>query len=130
VQASDSANTATSAATCADAPTLTDISAKAAGLKKYDYNFSFQGSFYKLHTIFDQILDMVEVHNGKVGVTGRLLDISSIDLNLGTFPNLNASVSMTGYSIPADTATGDSAAAAASTAAAAPAPASGTAASQ
>lgn len=118
-ESASSSGTATAAASCATAPTLTDITASSAGLTKYDYNFTFQGSFYDLHKVFDNILDLVRVNDGKVGVTGRLLDISQIDLAVGTFPNLNASVAMTGYSIPADANTGSSAAAAAATATAA-----------
>lgn len=106
---------------CAKSPTLTDISASAAGLKKYDYTFEFKGDFYKLHTVFDGILDMVKAHNGRVKVTGRLLDINSINLAVEAFPTLTASVELTGYSLPDPEEI--AAAEAAAAAAAAPAPA-------
>lgn len=98
--AAGQASSTPSAEECAKSPTLTDISASAAGLKKYDYTFEFKGDFYKLHTVFDGILDMVQTRNGRVKVTGRLLDINSINLAVATFPTLTASVSMTGYSLP------------------------------
>ncbi len=107
------------AASCSTAPTLTDITAKSAGLVKYEYSFVFDGSFFRLHTVFDNILELVKVNNGRVGVTGRLLDISSINITTKSFPELSATVAMTGYSIPPTTTVDSSAAAAAAAAPAA-----------
>lgn len=107
---------------CANAPSLTDIAAQAAGLKSEAFTFSFKGSFYDLKSVYNGILDLVRVRNGRVGVTGRLLDINSIAMNVSEFPNLTASVQMTGYRL-SDTVADDAAQAAAG-ASAAPAPAS------
>lgn len=104
------------AAACAAAPTLADLSAQAAGLTTYKYTLTFKGSFFNLDTMFGDLLGMVKTHNGKVSMTGRLLDIGMINMSVETFPILNASVQMTGYSLPLGAAT---------PAAAAPTPATG-----
>jgi hypothetical protein len=107
--ASDSANAASDAAStavdCATSPSLTDIAATAAGLETESYTFAFTGSFYDLKAVYNGILDLVTVHNGRVGVTGRLLDINSISMTVTNFPELSASVQMTGYKLPASAAT-------------------------
>ncbi len=94
-------NAATSdAAACATAPTLADLSAQAAGLDKYSYTLTFKGSFFNLDTMFGDLLGLVKTHNGRVTVNGRLLDINSINLAVSEFPQLSATVQMTGYSMP------------------------------
>lgn len=107
------ARIAATQAACAAAPTLADLSAQAAGLKMYNLNLTFKGSFFNLDSMFGQLLGMVSKRNGKLNVSGRLLDIRSINLTIAEFPLLSASVVMTGYSI-------DTAAAAAPAAPAAP----------
>ncbi|MBJ7353680.1 MAG: hypothetical protein JHC98_02550 [Thermoleophilaceae bacterium] len=107
--ASDGANAATeaqaNAVSCEDSPSLTDIAATAAGLQSEAYTFTFTGSFYNLKDVYNGLLDMVTVNNGKVKVTGRLLDINSIAMSVSTFPELNATVQMTGYKLPVATTT-------------------------
>lgn len=104
VGASDGANTATenaaNAVSCDNSPTLTDIAAGTAGLKSESYTFTFTGSFYRLKDVYNGLLDMVKVRNGRVSVTGRLLDINSISMSIATFPELTATVQMTGYKLP------------------------------
>jgi hypothetical protein len=104
---SDAANEATEAAaiaaSCADSPSLTDITATAAGLQAESYAFTFTGSFYNLKDVYSGLLDMVEVNNGRVKVSGRLLDINSISMSVTTFPQLTAAVNMTGYKLPVAT---------------------------
>jgi hypothetical protein len=107
---SSATDTASSTAIdCADSPTLTDIAAKAAGLETESYTLNFSGSFYNLKDVFNGILDLVTVHNGKVGVSGRLLDINSISLSVTSFPELGATVNMTGYKLPAGAAAAEGA---------------------
>lgn len=98
--ATEAAEAAAKAAECADSPTLTDIAAKAAGLQAESYSFVFNGSFYRLKDVYNGLLDFVTVENGKVGVTGRLLDINSISMSISEFPMLNANVQITGYKLP------------------------------
>jgi hypothetical protein len=121
VTASDQANANTEAASnfsCDTAPSLTDIAAQAAGLETESFNFTFNGSFYDLKSVYNGILDLVEVHNAKVSVSGRLLDINSISMAVSEFPNLSATVLMTGYKYADTPAAGTTPAAAAPAAAA------------
>ncbi len=108
VAASDGANTATenaaNAASCDNSPTLTDIAATTAGLESEAYTFTFKGSFYRLKDVYNGLLDMVKVRNGRVSVSGRLLDINSISMSVASFPELTATVQMTGYKLPVATA--------------------------
>lgn len=107
VSSSDGANASSAAAAdavdCSNSPSLTDIAATAAGLESESYSFTFTGSFYNLKDVYNGLLDMVEVNNGRVKVTGRLLDINSIAMSVTTFPDLTAAVSMTGYKLPVAT---------------------------
>jgi hypothetical protein len=107
VAASDGANSSSSAAAsavdCANSPSLTDIAATAAGLESETYSLNFTGSFYDLKDVYNGLMDMVKVNNGRVKVTGRLLDINSIAMSVSTFPDLTASVQMTGYKLPVAT---------------------------
>lgn len=107
VAASDGANTATenaaNAASCDNSPTLTDIAATTAGLESEAYSFTFTGSFYRLKDVYNGLLDMVKVRNGRVSVSGRLLDINSISMSVASFPELSATVQMTGYKLPVAT---------------------------
>ncbi|MGH2960175.1 MAG: hypothetical protein ACRDKE_11270 [Solirubrobacterales bacterium] len=104
VSASDASGVATENAankvSCDNSPTLTDIAATAAGLETETYTFTFTGSFYRLKDVYNGLLDMVEVRNGRVAVSGRLLDINSISMSVAKFPNLTATVQMTGYKLP------------------------------
>jgi hypothetical protein len=119
------------AAKCASSPSLTDVTAQASGLNLYTYNFTFNGSFFDLHNVFDGLMDMVRTKNGRVQVTGRLLQINNFKMSVKEFPVLEATVEMTGYSLPAGTTitAGATASGPAGTAAAAavttPAPADG-----
>jgi hypothetical protein len=107
VGASDGANASAEAAanavSCDNSPTLTDIAAGTAGLKSEAYTFTFTGSFYRLKEVYNGLLDMVKVRNGRVSVSGRLLDINSISMSIAKFPELTATVQMTGYKLPVAT---------------------------
>lgn len=91
------------AAKCATSPTLTDVTAQASGLSLYSYSFTFNGSFYNLHDVFNGLTGMVRANNGKIKVTGRLLQINSFTMAVKEFPILEAKVEMTGYSLPVGT---------------------------
>lgn len=88
---------------CSAAPTLTDLAAVQSGLIVRTYSFKFKGSFFRLHDVMHRLLGMVRVNNGKIKVTGRLLQINKLSLATTTFPDLSAEVTMTGYMLPADT---------------------------
>lgn len=122
------AETSSAQVDCTTTPTINDVNSAAtsAGLRIYSYDFSFEGSFFDLYKVYDGILGMVKVKNGRLNVTGRLLQINSINTTVKSFPQLSATVSMTGYALPIGatiaagaTSSGPAGAAAAST----PAPA-------
>lgn len=88
---------------CAAAPTLTDLAAASAGLQLTSFKFKFKGSFFDLHKVIRRLMGMVEAREGKVKVTGRLLQINSVNMTSGSFPDLEAEVDMTGYVLPDST---------------------------
>lgn len=120
-----SSTTESVAADCATAPTFNDVNTAAtdAGLNIYNYEFTFEGSFFNLYKVYNELLGMVRVKNGRINVTGRLLQINAINTTVKTFPELSATVSMTGYSLPIGTTIAAGATASGPAPAAAPAPA-------
>lgn len=88
---------------CAAAPTLTDLAAASAGLQLTSFKFKFKGSFFDLHKVIHRLMGMVEAREGKVKVAGRLLQINSVNMTSGSFPDLEAEVDMTGYVLPEST---------------------------
>ncbi|MBI5310314.1 MAG: hypothetical protein HZB14_04705, partial [Actinobacteria bacterium] len=60
----------------------------------------FKGSFFNLHKVMSELLDLVRTNNGRVKVTGRLLQINSVTMGSSDFPDINADIEMTGYSLP------------------------------
>ncbi len=88
---------------CSAAPTLTDLAAVQSGLQIHTYSFKFKGSFFRLHDVMHRLLGMVRVNNGRVKVTGRLLQINKLSLDTTSFPDLSADITMTGYTLPAET---------------------------
>ncbi|MBI4897162.1 MAG: hypothetical protein HY827_02210 [Actinobacteria bacterium] len=105
---------------CSAAPTLTDLAAVQSGLLVHTYSFKFKGSFFRLHDVMHRVLGMVRVNNGRVKVTGRLLQINKLSFDTTTFPDLAAEITMTGYTLPA--ATSETAGASAGGPAGSPAP--------
>lgn len=89
-----------SAEDCSQAPSLTDLAAQAAGLELRTFTFKFKGSFFNLHEVMANLMDLVRTNNGKVKVTGRLLQINTITMGSTDFPDINADIEMTGYSLP------------------------------
>lgn len=96
------AGSSTDAETCATAPTATDLAAAGSGLELDSFELIFVGNFFDLHEYFRDIDQLVKNRNGRISSTGRLLQISKIDLKVKKFPYLEASVKMTGYRLPAE----------------------------
>lgn len=88
---------------CASAPTLTDLAAASAGLRLSSFKFKFKGNFFNLHDVIHRLMGMVETFDGKVKVTGRLLQINSVSMTSDSFPDLSADIDMTGYMLPEST---------------------------
>ncbi len=85
---------------CATAPTATDLAAAGSGLKLDSFTLTFEGSFFDLHKYLRRMYFMVQNRGGRISSSGRLLQISKVDLKVKKFPMLEASVSMTGYRLP------------------------------
>jgi hypothetical protein len=103
---SSSASTATStpdanALTAATLPIGATVGP--AGLPTLRFNFSFQGSFFKMADLIHNIRKLVARRNRNLIVSGRLLTIDGIALSEGDFgfPKVKASIAATAYLVPA-----------------------------
>jgi Tfp pilus assembly protein PilO len=69
------------------------------GLSAMPFSFTFTGSFFALSDFFGRLERFVTVQNRRVDVTGRLLVVSSIDLQVDAagFPRIRAQVGATSY---------------------------------
>lgn len=74
-----------------------------AGLPTLRFNFSFQGSFFKMADLIHNIRKLVARRNRNLIVSGRLLTIDGISLSEGDFgfPKVKASIAATAYLVPA-----------------------------
>jgi hypothetical protein len=74
-----------------------------AGLPTLRFNFSFQGSFFKMANLMHNIRKLVARRNRNLIVSGRLLTIDGISLSEGDFgfPKVKASIAATAYLVPA-----------------------------
>jgi hypothetical protein len=73
-----------------------------AGFMTMPFSFSFKGEFLKLSKFMTSLERFVEVRNGRIGVTGRLLVLDSLTLEPGTegFPKIAATIGATSYLLP------------------------------
>jgi Tfp pilus assembly protein PilO len=64
------------------------------GYQSIPLTASFRGNFFQISDFLYRLRNLVVVRDGRVLVTGRLFDVSSIELkeNPGTFPRLDASL--------------------------------------
>jgi hypothetical protein len=71
------------------------------GLDTVPLDFTFTGKFTNLADFFHRMKRFVQVANGQIRVSGRLMTIDSFTFTSGqTFPNLTASVKATVYLAP------------------------------
>jgi len=127
--------TATAAAP-ADGTTTTPlppgaVSVGTAGFAAMPFTFSFRGRFDNLTQFFARMERSVTLRNEQLSVTGRLLRLESIDLQVDEtgFPNIRAQIGANSYLVPETqglTAGATPQGPAAATPAATPAPAGGT----
>jgi Tfp pilus assembly protein PilO len=101
-----------------------------AGFSAMPFTFSFRGTFANLSQFFARMERFVTLRNEKMNVTGRLLRLESIDLQVDQdgFPNIRAQIGANSYLVPETqglTAGATPQGPAATTPAAAPAPAGG-----
>jgi len=73
-----------------------------AGFPLLQFQFKFQGSFYKMADFIHNIRRMVESRNKRVLVSGRLVTIDGIALTAGDkgFPQVKATIGATAYLAP------------------------------
>ncbi len=106
------------------------VSVGSAGFSAMPFTFSFKGTFSNLSQFFARMERFVTLRNEQLNVTGRLLRLESIDLQVDQagFPNIRAQIGANSYLVPETqglTAGATPQGPAATTAAAAPAPAGG-----
>ncbi len=70
------------------------------GLDSVPLSFQFTGSFFHLADFFHQLKRFVQVANGNLLVSGRLITINSLTFSTTTYPALTAAVSATVYLAP------------------------------
>ena len=81
-----------------------------AGFPMMPFSFTFKGSFFKLSDFLSRLDRFVTARNDRIGVTGRLLTLDSIQLETDQttgYPNIKASVGATSFLVsPLEGATG------------------------
>ena len=121
---------ATGAAATTAAPPPGAVPVGSAGFSAMPFTFSFRGTYTNLSQFFSRMERFVTLRNEKVDVTGRLMRLESIELQVDPkgFPNIRAQIGASSYLVPATqglTAGATPQGPAASTTAGTPAPAGG-----
>ena len=116
--------------TTATPPPPGAVAVGTAGFSAMPFTFSFKGTFANLSQFFSRMERFVTLRNEKMSVTGRLLRLESVDLQVDQdgFPNIRAQIGASSYLVPETqdlTAGATPQGPAATTTAAAPAPAGG-----
>jgi Tfp pilus assembly protein PilO len=103
------------------------VAVGSAGFSAMPFTFSFKGTFENLSQFFARMERFVTLRNEKLNVTGRLLRLESIDLQIdqGGFPNIRAQIGANSYLVPETQGLTAAQGPAATTPAATPAPAGG-----
>ena len=114
------------------APPPGAVSVGSAGFAAMPFTFSFRGSFENLSSFFARMERFVTLRNEQLNVTGRLLRLETVDLQVDPdgFPNIRAQIGANSYLVPETqglTAGATAQGPAATTPAATPAPAGGSA---
>lgn len=75
-----------------------------AGLNVMPFNFTFEGSFFKLSDFLTRLERYIKASRKSVDVRGRLLLIDGISLNASSkgFPSMKAAIAAQAYLLPAD----------------------------
>jgi len=78
------------------------VSVGTAGFSAMPFTFSFKGTFANLSQFFSRMERFVTLRNEKMNVTGRLLRLESIDLQVDQdgFPNIRAQIGASSYLVP------------------------------
>jgi hypothetical protein len=75
-----------------------------AGLSTMPFNFTFEGSFFKLSDFLTKLESYISARRRSVDVRGRLLLVNGISLNAASkgFPTMTASIAAQAYLLPVD----------------------------
>ena len=78
------------------------VAVGSAGFSQMPFTFSFRGTFSNLSQFFSRMERFVTLRNEKMNVTGRLLRLESIDLQVDQagFPNIRAQIGASSYLVP------------------------------
>jgi hypothetical protein len=84
------------------APPPGAVAVGSAGFSQMPFTFSFRGTFSNLSNFFSRMERFVTLRNEKMNVTGRLLRLESIDLQVDQagFPNIRAQIGASSYLVP------------------------------
>jgi type II secretory pathway pseudopilin PulG len=104
-----SANGNTSASGTTPAATVTPAlppgaTVGTAGFPTMPFSFNFTGSFFHMQRFLKAIDGLTAVEGKSINVRGRLLTVDGVGLKAGVkgFPNVDATVAVTAYLLPAD----------------------------
>lgn len=110
VQFASIVNSTTSGSSSSSASTPAASSSAAAGFTQLPFTFVFEGSFFDLEHLFQQLTDFTtSTSTGNLQVSGRLLTIQSVKLSpapsaeagKGATANLTGTITATAYVLPA-----------------------------
>lgn len=105
------------------------VSVGSAGFSAMPFSFSFRGTFENLSSFFARMERFVTLRNEQLNVTGRLLRLETLDLQVDAngYPNIRAQIGANSYLVPETQGltAGATAQGPAATPAATPAPAGG-----
>jgi hypothetical protein len=78
------------------------VAVGAAGFSAMPFTFSFRGSFGNLSQFFTRLERFVTLRNERMNVTGRLLRLESVDLQVDQtgFPRIRAQIGASSYLVP------------------------------
>jgi hypothetical protein len=93
----------TDAAAGASTPPPGAVSIGTAGFSATPFTFSFRGTYSNLQQFLSRMERFVTLRNQQVNVTGRLLRLESLDLQIDQsgFPRIRAAVGASSYQVPA-----------------------------
>jgi hypothetical protein len=96
-------SSAAAATGAAGSPPPGAVSVGTAGFSAMPFTFSFRGTFTNLSQFFNRMERFVTTRNERMNVTGRLLRLESIDLQVDQsgFPEIRAQIGASSYLVPA-----------------------------
>jgi hypothetical protein len=100
--AAPSTSSSTGTGTSAQSPPPGAVAVGNAGFSAMPFTFSFNGNFFNLTRFFTRLEHFVTERNQQLNVTGRLLRLENIDLQVGQggFPQIKAQIGASSYIVP------------------------------